>query len=60
MHNVVLISVVQQSDSVTHIHTLFFVFFSVMAYHSILNIVPCAILYSRILLFICSAYTSLH
>ena len=42
IHNVVLISFVQQSDSVTHIHTFFFVSFSITAYHSILNIVPCA------------------
>ena len=31
----------QQSDSVIHI--FFFIFFSTMVYHRILNIVPCAI-----------------
>ena len=40
---VVLISAVQQSDSVIHIYTFFFMFFSIMAYHRILNIIPCAI-----------------
>ena len=37
MYIVVLISAIQKSDSVTHI------FFTIMVYHSILNIVPCAI-----------------
>ena len=41
IYNVVLISAVQQSDSVIHIS--FFIFFSIMVYHKILNIVPCAI-----------------
>ena len=27
----------------THTHTFFFIFFSIMVYHKILNIVPCAI-----------------
>ena len=37
-----LISAVQQSDSVIHIciHIIFFIFFSIMVYHRILNIVP--------------------
>ena len=39
----VLISVVQQTDSDIHIYTFFFIFFSFMVYHRILNIVPCAI-----------------
>ena len=44
IHNVVLISVVQQSDSVIHIqYPFFFIFFSVMVYPGILNIVPGAI-----------------
>ena len=38
-----LISAVQQSDSVIHIYTLFFIFFSIIVYYRILNIVPCAI-----------------
>ena len=43
MYNFVLISAAQQSDSVTHIQTLFLIFFSTMVCHWILNIVPCAI-----------------
>ena len=38
--NIVLISTVQQSDSVIHIYTLFFIFFFIMVYHKILNIIP--------------------
>ena len=41
--NVVLISAVEQNDSVIHMCTFFFIFFSTMAYPRILNIVPCAI-----------------
>ena len=41
MFNVVFISGVQQSDSVIYI--VFFIFFSIMAYGKILNIVPSAI-----------------
>ena len=43
IHNVVLISAVQQSDSVIHMYTFFFILFSIMVYHRILNRVPCAI-----------------
>ena len=43
IYSVVLISAVQQSDSLTHIYTFFFIFFSTVVYHRILNIVPCAI-----------------
>ena len=32
MYNVVLISAVQQSVSVLHIYTFFFIFFSIMVY----------------------------
>ena len=39
IYNIVLISAVQQSDSVVHTYT----FFSIMIYLRILNIVPCAI-----------------
>ena len=38
--NVVLISAVQQSDSVIHISIFFFIFFSVTVYHRILTMVP--------------------
>ena len=38
-----LISTVQQSDSVIHMHAFIFIFFSIMVYHRILNIAPCAI-----------------
>ena len=41
IYSLVLTSAVQQSDSV--IYTFFFIFFSIMVYHSILNIVLCAI-----------------
>ena len=53
IYNVVLIPAVQQIDSVIHIYTFFFIFFSIMVYHRILNIV-------RTLLFIHSTYNSLH
>ena len=44
IYNVVLVSGVQQSDSVIHIHTLFFSkFFSHLVYSRILSRVPCAI-----------------
>ena len=41
--SVVLISAIQQSDSFIHIHTLFFILFSITVYRRILNIVPCAL-----------------
>ena len=43
VNNVVLISVVKQSDSVICMYTFFFLFFSIMVYPRTLNIVPCAI-----------------
>ena len=45
IYNVVLIFTAQQSDLVMHtyIHALFVIFFSIMFYYRILNIVPCAI-----------------
>ena len=43
IYNVVLVSGVQQSDSLIHIPTFFFVFFAIMVYHRIFNIVPCAL-----------------
>ena len=43
IYNFILISAVQQYDLVIHIHTFFFIFFSIMVYQKILNIVPCAI-----------------
>ena len=39
----ILISAVQQSDSVIHRYTFFFIFFSIMIYPRILNIAPHAI-----------------
>ena len=42
IYNVVLISAVQQSDSVICIYIFFFIFFHMVCYR-ILNIVPCAI-----------------
>ena len=50
----VLIFALQQSDSVIHIYPFFFIFFSIMAYPRILNIVPCAVQYD--LVFIRCAY----
>ena len=35
--NVVLITIIQQSDSVIDIYIFFFIFFSFMVYHKILN-----------------------
>ena len=49
-----LISALQQSDSVIDIYPFFFIFFSIMAYPGILNIVPCAVQYD--LVFIRCAY----
>ena len=45
INNVVLVSGVQQSDSVIHIHLylFFFRFFSIIGCYKILSIVPCAI-----------------
>ena len=48
INNAVLITALQQSDSVIHTHTLslsflFKIFFSIMVYHGILNIILCAI-----------------
>ena len=44
IYNIVLISGAQQSDSVIiYIYPRFKIFFSIMVYHSILNIVLCAI-----------------
>ena len=40
IYSVVLVSAVQQSDSVRDIY--FFIFFSIMIYYRILNIVLCA------------------
>lgn len=42
IYNVVLVSNLQQSDSDTHPHIFFSIFFSIMIYHRILNIVACA------------------
>ena len=42
IYSVVLVSDVQQSDSVIRIYTLFFIFFSILVYHRVLNVVPCA------------------
>ena len=39
----VLITAVQQSDSVIHKYTFFFIFFSIMVYHRILSIAPWAV-----------------
>ena len=56
--SVVLISAVQQSDSVTHIHTFSFIFFSILVYRRTLLWFP--VLYRRTLLFAHPVYNSLH
>ena len=43
IYNIVLVSSVQQSDSVTHTYMFFFRFFSVIGYYKIWSIVSCAI-----------------
>ena len=46
-YNVVLLTTVQQNDPLIHkygIYLFFFIFFSIMVYYGIWNIVPCAIL----------------
>ena len=43
IYNVRLVSGVQQSDSVTHVYSLFFRFFSHIGYHRVLSGVSCAI-----------------
>ena len=56
-YNAVLIFTIQQSDSFIHIYTFFFIFFSIMVYHRILNMAPCA---RGTLLSSHSLYNSLH
>ena len=56
--SVVLISAVQQSDSVTHIHTFSFIFFSILVYRRTLLWFP--VMYRRTLLFAHPVYNSLH
>ena len=53
-----LVSVVQNSNSVKHIYTFSFIFSPIIIYHRILNIVSCAI--QQNLSFIHSLYNSLH
>ena len=43
IYNIVLVSGIQQSDSVIHMYIFFFRFFSIIDYYKILNIVPCAV-----------------
>ena len=43
VYNVVLISAVQPRDSLVHIHMFFFIFFSVVVYNRVLNVVSCAV-----------------
>ena len=43
IYNVVFITAIQQSDSVIHIHLFFFMVFSTIVFHRILNVVPCAL-----------------
>ena len=57
-YNVVLIAAVEQSDSVAHMYTFFFIFISIMVYQRILNIIPCGI-QEDLVFFMYSIYTSL-
>ena len=43
IYNAVLISTGQKCDSGIHICTLFFILISIMVYHWVLNVVPCAL-----------------
>ena len=43
IYNAVLISAVQQTDSVIHMYIFVFIFFSIMVWHTMLNIVPSAV-----------------
>ena len=43
MYSVVIISAVQQSDSFMYMQPYFFIFFSHVNYHRILDTVPCTI-----------------
>ena len=43
IYNVVLVSDVQKSDSVTYMFMFFFVFFSIIVYLRILNVVTCSV-----------------
>ena len=54
-----LVSSLQQRDSVIHIHNIFFFrFFSLIDYHNILSLVPCAILW--VLVVYDFIYSSIH
>ena len=44
IYSVVLVSGVLQNDSVVYTYTFFFIFFSIIVFYKILNIVPSAIL----------------
>ena len=43
IYNIVLVSSVQQSDSIIHKYIFFFRFFSIVGYYKKLKIIPCAI-----------------
>ena len=59
IYNVVLITAVQQSDSVIHIHSFFKIFFSIIVQHRILNEYS-FLCYTVGLLFIHCIYRSLY
>ena len=64
IYTAVLVSAVQQSESIIHIlyiYPLFFRFYSHIGHYRVLSRVPCAILlYSRSLLFVCFIYSSVY
>ena len=43
IYSVVFISTVEQSESVIHIYIFVFIFFPIVVYHRILDIVSCAV-----------------
>ena len=42
IYNVLVLGVIQQSDSILYTYMFLFIFFTTMGYYRILNIVPCA------------------
>ena len=43
IYHIVLVSTVHQSDSLMRIYTLFSIFFSIIVYHRVLTLLPCAV-----------------
>ena len=58
MYSVVLVSVVQQKDSVIHYIHIFSMFIPIMVYYQIVNRVSCAIQYDLLLIYL--RYTNVY